>query len=310
MKKGPSEEISKIKKGFSKLKYICNDQIATAVYLAKTLDKPILIEGPPGVGKTELANTASLYLNQELYRLQCYEGLDESKALYEWRYGKQLLYTQILKEQLGDVLKGAKGLKGSLNRLMNFEDIFFSEDFLESRPLLKSLSNKKGSVLLIDEIDKSDEEFEALLLEILSEFQVSIPELGTIKAEKKPLVFLTSNNSREIGDALKRRCLHLYIPFPDVKLERKIVKSRVPELNQNIQKQLVYFVQGLRDLDLKKFPAISETIDWARTLILLNVEELNEELARETLNVLLKYQQDIEVTQKEIPRLIKESTSH
>ena len=310
MKKGPSEEISKIKKGFSKLKYICNDQIATAVYLAKTLDKPILIEGPPGVGKTELANTASLYLNQELYRLQCYEGLDESKALYEWRYGKQLLYTQILKEQLGDVLKGAKGLKGSLNRLMNFEDIFFSEDFLESRPLLKSLSNKKGSVLLIDEIDKSDEEFEALLLEILSEFQVSIPELGTIKAEKKPLVFLTSNNSREIGDALKRRCLHLYIPFPDVKLERKIVKSRVPELNQNIQKQLVYFVQGLRDLDLKKLPAISETIDWARTLILLNVEELNEELARETLNVLLKYQQDIEVTQKEIPRLIKESTSH
>ena len=310
MKKGPSEEISKIKKGFSKLKYICNDQIATAVYLAKTLDKPILIEGPPGVGKTELANTASLYLNQELYRLQCYEGLDESKALYEWRYGKQLLYTQILKEQLGDVLKGAKGLKGSLNRLMNFEDIFFSEDFLESRPLLKSLSNKNGSVLLIDEIDKSDEEFEALLLEILSEFQVSIPELGTIKAEKKPLVFLTSNNSREIGDALKRRCLHLYIPFPDVKLERKIVKSRVPELNQNIQKQLVYFVQGLRDLDLKKLPAISETIDWARTLILLNVEELNEELARETLNVLLKYQQDIEVTQKEIPRLIKESTSH
>ena len=207
-------------------------------------------------------------------------------------------------------MKGAKGLKGSLNRLMNFEDIFFSEDFLESRPLLKSLSNKKGSVLLIDEIDKSDEEFEALLLEILSEFQVSIPELGTIKAEKKPLVFLTSNNSREIGDALKRRCLHLYIPFPDVKLERKIVKARVPELNQNIQKQLVYFVQGLRDLDLKKLPAISETIDWARTLILLNVEELNEKLARETLNVLLKYQQDIEVTQKEIPRLIKESTSH
>jgi len=309
MKKGPSEEISKIKKGFSKLKYICNDQIATAVYLAKTLDKPILIEGPPGVGKTELANTASLYLNKELYRLQCYEGLDESKALYEWRYGKQLLYTQILKEQLGDVLKDAKGLKESLSRLMDFEDIFFSEDFLESRPLLQSLSNKNGSVLLIDEIDKADEEFEALLLEILSEFQISIPELGTIKSENKPLVFLTSNNSREIGDALKRRCLHLYIPFPEAKLERQIIKTRVPELNTNIQKQLVHFVQGLRNLDLKKVPAISETIDWARTLILLSAEELDEKLARETLNVLLKYQQDIEVIQKEIPRLIKESTS-
>jgi len=309
MKQGPSEEISKIKKGFSKLKYICNDQIATAVYLAKTLDKPILIEGPPGVGKTELANTASLYLNKELYRLQCYEGLDESKALYEWRYGKQLLYTQILKEQLGDVLKDAKGLKESLSRLMDFEDIFFSEDFLESRPLLQSLTNKNGSVLLIDEIDKADEEFEALLLEILSEFQVSIPELGTIKSENKPLVFLTSNNSREIGDALKRRCLHLYIPFPEAKLERQIIKTRVPELNKNIQKQLVNFVQGLRNLDLKKVPAISETIDWARTLILLSAEELDEKLARETLNVLLKYQQDIEVTHKEIPRLIKESLS-
>ena len=309
MKKGPSEEISKIKKGFSKLKYICNDQIATAIYLAKTLEKPILIEGPPGVGKTELANTASLYLNKELYRLQCYEGLDESKALYEWRYGKQLLYTQILKEQLGDVLKDAKGLKESLSRLMDFEDIFFSEDFLESRPLLQSLSNKNGSVLLIDEIDKADEEFEALLLEILSEFQISIPELGTIKSENKPLVFLTSNNSREIGDALKRRCLHLYIPFPEAKLERQIIKTRVPELNKNIQKQLVNFVQGLRDLDLKKVPAISESIDWARTLILLSAKELDEKLARETLNVLLKYQQDIEVTQKEIPRLIKESAS-
>ena len=205
--------------------------------------------------------------------------------------------------------KDAKGLKESLSRLMDFEDIFFSEDFLESRPLLQSLSNKNGSVLLIDEIDKADEEFEALLLEILSEFQISIPELGTIKSENKPLVFLTSNNSREIGDALKRRCLHLYIPFPEAKLERQIIKTRVPELNKNIQKQLVNFVQGLRDLDLKKVPAISESIDWARTLILLSAKELDEKLARETLNVLLKYQQDIEVTQKEIPRLIKESAS-
>ena len=199
-----------------------------------------------------------------MIRLQCYEGLDESKALYEWRYGKQLLYTQILKEQMQEVLEGAKGLKESLDRLMKFEDIFFSEDFLETRPLLEALTSKKGSVLLIDEVDKSDEEFEALLLEILSEFQISIPELGVRKADVKPLVVLTSNNSREIGDALKRRCLHLYIPFPDAKLERQIVQARVPDISESLQIQLVNFVQGIRDLDLKKQPAISETIDWAK----------------------------------------------
>jgi len=298
------EEIKKIIMGFAKFNYICNDQLATAVYLASKLEKPILVEGPPGVGKTELANTASHYFKKTLFRLQCYEGLDESKALYEWRYGKQLLYTQILKEQMQDVLEGAKGLRESLNRLLKFEDIFFSEDFLESRPLLQALTSKKGSVLLIDEVDKSDEEFEALLLEILSEFQVSIPELGVKKASIKPLVILTSNNTREIGDALKRRCLHLYIPFPDTKLERKIIEARVPKLNVALRKQLVHFVQGIRDLDLKKLPAISETIDWAKTLILLNAKELDPKLAKETLNVLLKHQQDIEVVEKEINGLI------
>ena len=298
------EEIKKIIRGFAKFNYICNDQLATAVYLASKLEKPILVEGPPGVGKTELANTASHYFKKTLFRLQCYEGLDESKALYEWRYGKQLLYTQILKEQMQDVLEGAKGLRESLNRLLKFEDIFFSEDFLESRPLLQALTSKKGSVLLIDEVDKSDEEFEALLLEILSEFQVSIPELGVKKASIKPLVILTSNNTREIGDALKRRCLHLYIPFPDTKLERKIIEARVPKLNVALRKQLVHFVQGIRNLDLKKLPAISETIDWAKTLILLNAKELDPKLAKETLNVLLKYQQDIEVVEKEINGLI------
>ena len=307
MPKGPQDSIKAISKGFAKHNYVCSNQIATAVYLANELDKPILIEGPPGVGKTELANTAALYYKKELLRLQCYEGLDETKALYEWRYGKQLLYTQILKEQMQEVLDGAKGLKESLSRLMSFEDIFFSEDFLESRPLLQALTSDKGNVLLIDEVDKSDEEFEALLLEILSEFQVSIPELGIRKAQVKPLVILTSNNSREIGDALKRRCLHLYIPFPDASLEREIIQARVPEINENLKIQLVSFVQGLRDLDLKKLPAISETIDWARTLILLNAKELNEDLAKETLNVLLKHQQDVEVVQKEIPSLIKTS---
>ena len=304
MTKGPAKKIEDITKGFAKHNYICSEQISSAVYLASELEKPILVEGPPGVGKTELANTAALYFKKDLLRLQCYEGLDETKALYEWRYGKQLLYTQILKEQMQEVLKGAKGLKDSLDRLMEFEDIFFSESFLEARPLLKALTSDKGSVLLIDEVDKSDEEFEALLLEILSEFQVSIPELGVKKAKIKPLVFLTSNNSREISDALKRRCLHLYIPFPDAKLERKIIRARVPEISKNLQVQLVNFVQGLRSLDLKKLPAISETIDWAKTLILLNAKELSEDLAKETLNVLLKHQQDIEVVQKEVPRLV------
>jgi len=307
MAKGPKDSIKAISKGFAKHNYVCSNQIATAVYLANELDKPILIEGPPGVGKTELANTAALHFKKELLRLQCYEGLDETKALYEWRYGKQLLYTQILKEQMQEVLDGAKGLEESLDRLMSFEDIFFSENFLEARPLLQALTSSEGNVLLIDEVDKSDEEFEALLLEILSEFQISIPELGVRKAEVKPLVILTSNNSREIGDALKRRCLHLYIPFPDASLEREIIQARVPEVNENLKKQLVSFVQGIRSLDLKKLPAISETIDWARTLILLNAKELNEDLARETLNVLLKHQQDVEVVQKELPSLVKAS---
>jgi MoxR-like ATPase len=234
--------------------------------------------------------------------------LDESKALYEWRYGKQLLYTQILKEQMQEVLEGAKGLKESLDRLMKFEDIFFSEDFLETRPLLEALTSKTGAVLLIDEVDKSDEEFEALLLEILSEFQISIPELGVRKAEVKPLVMLTSNNSREIGDALKRRCLHLYIPFPEAKLERQIIQARVPEISEALQIQLVNFVQGIRQLDLKKLPAISETIDWAKTVILLNSEELDAKLAEDTLNVLLKHQQDIEIVKKEIPSLVSLAT--
>jgi len=307
MSEGPEKLIKEITEGFSKHGYICSEQISTAVYLASQLEKPILIEGPPGVGKTELANTAALHFNKEMIRLQCYEGLDESKALYEWRYGKQLLYTQILKEQMQEVLEGAKGLKESLARLVDFEDIFFSEDFLETRPLLQALTTEDGAVLLIDEVDKADEEFEALLLEILSEFQISIPELGVKKAIVKPLVMLTSNNSREIGDALKRRCLHLYIPFPDAKLERQIVHARVPEIADSLQKQLVNFVQGIRELDLKKHPAISETIDWAKTLILLNSEELDAKLAIDTLNVLLKHQQDIEVVAKEVPRLISDS---
>jgi MoxR-like ATPase len=299
-----TESVESLKAALDEHSYICSDQIATAVYLAYHLHKPILIEGPPGVGKTELAKTAAEMFALPLIRLQCYEGLDESKAIYEWKYGKQLLYTQVLKETLHEVLQGAKGFAQSVDRLHEFGDIFFSEEFLEPRPLLKALKEENGCVLLIDEVDKSDHEFESLLLEMLSDFQVSIPEIGTIKAtHKPPMVFLTSNNTREISDALKRRCLHLYIPFPDVDLEQRIIHARVPEIPPELRRQLVAFIQELRDLDLKKVPAISETIDWARTLLLLHTESLDPQLVRDTLNVILKFQEDIENVDAEITTL-------
>ena len=288
--------IEAIHSGLAGLNYISNKQIATAVFLAYHLDKPVLIEGPPGVGKTELAKSVANMLDITCIRLQCYEGLDESKAIYEWKYGKQLLYTQVLKETLGEILDGAKGLTESVAKLHEFGDVFFSEEFLEPRPLMKALKEEAGCVLLIDEVDKSDHEFESLLLEMLSDYQLSIPEIGTIKAnpDRKPLVFLTSNNTREISDALKRRCLHLYIPFPDADLESQIVQARVPEVPAELRRQLVTFIQALREMDLKKVPAISETIDWAKALILLHTESLDAELVKQTLNVILKFQEDIE----------------
>ena len=299
-----TESVEALKADFEDHRYICSDQIATAVYIAYHLRKPILIEGPPGVGKTELAKTASEMFELPLIRLQCYEGLDESKAIYEWKYGKQLLYTQVLKETLDEVLQGAKGFAQSVSRLHEFGDIFFSEEFLEPRPLLKALKEEAGCVLLIDEVDKADHEFESLLLEILSDFQVSIPEIGTVKATgEPPMVFLTSNNTREISDALKRRCLHLYIPFPDVDLEQRIIHARVPEVLPELRRQLVAFIQELRDMDLKKVPAISETIDWARTLLLLHADSLDPQLVRDTLNVILKFQEDIENVNTEITTL-------
>ena len=297
--------VEEIERGFESFGYICSPKIATAVFLAFKLRKPILVEGPPGVGKTELAKTSAMLLDLPLIRLQCYEGLDEAKALYEWKYGKQLLYTQVLKEKLGDLLQGATGLEESVERLHQFGDIFYSEDFLEPRPLLKAMREEKGAVLLIDEVDKSDFEFESLLLEILSDYQVSIPEIGTIKARTSPMVFLTSNNTRDISDALKRRCLHLYIPFPSVELEERIVRSRVPEIDEVLRHQLVAFVHSLRELDLKKSPAISETIDWARSLLLLHAEQLDEDLLKSTLNVLLKFEDDIETTEAELRTLLK-----
>ena len=299
------DSIESIQASFEEKGYICNTHIATAIFLSQSLGKPILVEGPPGVGKTELAKATSDWMQKPLIRLQCYEGLDESKALYEWKYGKQLLYTQVLKDKLNSIVSKADTLESSIDSLDSFDDIFFSEKFLEPRPLLKAINSKEGSVLLIDEIDKSDDEFEAFLLEILSDYQISIPEIGTIKGKVKPIVFLTSNNTREIGDALKRRCIHLYIPFPDSHLEEKIIHSRVPEIHQDLQRQLVAFVQNLRNLDLKKLPSVSETIDWARALVLLNVKVLEPEIVRETLNILLKFQSDIDSSDPEIDSFIE-----
>ncbi len=285
--------------------YIASETIATTLYLASQLQRPILIEGPPGVGKTELANATAAMLEQPLFRLQCYEGLDESKALYDWKYSKQLLYVQVLKEQLQEVLGGSNTLAGAVDKLHQFDDIFYSEHFLEPRPLLKALQNDDGAVLLIDEIDKADYEFESLLLEILADFKVSIPEIGRIAAKTPPLVILTSNNTRDLSDALKRRCLHLYIPFPESKLEAKIVQSRVPEVSEQLRDQLVAFVHAVRDFDLKKQPAISETIDWARSLLLLHANSLDRNLVEDSLNVLLKYEEDIELIRPELQSLLK-----
>jgi len=291
------ETTESVRKGFEDVGYVCSRRIATTLYLAHHLQKPILVEGPAGVGKTELAKAAAAVVKMPLIRLQCYEGLDESKALYEWKYGKQLLYTQILKDKLADLLEGADGLADAVARVHQYDDIFFSEHFLAPRPLLLALQEREGAVLLVDEVDRSDQEFEAFLLEVLSDFQVSVPELGTIHAVSRPYVFLTSNNTREMSEALKRRCLHLYIPFPDAGLEREIVRVRAPDVPERLRAQLVAFVQQVRELDLKKVPSVSETIDWARVLMILNARDLGADLIRDTLNILLKFEVDIEMVE-------------
>jgi MoxR-like ATPase len=301
------ENVENILSGLLDQGYIASQQIATAIFIAENLTKPILVEGSAGVGKTELALASAAWLGLPLIRMQCYEGLDESKSLYEWKYGKQLLYTQILKDKMGDVLGDAPGLDQAMEKLHGFGDLFFSEQFLEPRPLLKALRQKHGAVLLIDEIDKSDEEFEAFLLEILSAYQVTIPEIGTISSTVPPLVFLTSNNMREMGDALKRRCLHLYIPLPDAKLEEQIVAARVPNIEENLRKKLVAFVQMLREQDLKKLPSISETLDWARVLLLLHADDLTPALVHDTLNVLLKFEQDIAAVRPQIAEITRKA---
>lgn len=294
------DSISRIQKGFEGTGYICSQQIATTLYLAFHLEKPVLVEGPAGVGKTELAKASAAFLGLPLIRLQCYEGLDESKALYEWKYGKQLLYTQILKDRLNEILQGSDSLAASVSKLRQHDDIFFSPDFLEPRPLLKALQQEQGAVLLVDEVDKSDPEFEAFLLEVLSDYQVSVPEVGTIAATSKPFVFLTSNNTREMSEPLKRRCLHLYIPFPEPKMEREILRARVPDLSEALRSHLVTFINQVRKLDLKKLPSVSETIDWARVLVLLHAPDLKPDLVSETLNVFLKFEEDIEIVRERV----------
>ena len=274
--------------------YSASEEISTVVYLAEKMGKPILAEGPAGVGKTELAKAWAAASGRELIRLQCYEGLDEAKALYEWEYSKQMLYTQLLRDKLGQVMGDATTLAQAADQLAKEENVFFSKRFLLPRPLLQALMSDKPVVLLIDEIDRADAEFEAFLLEILSDFQISVPELGTIKAKEHPMVVLTSNNTRELSEALKRRALYLYIDYPTFDSELKIVKMRAPELNPDIAKQCVEIVQRLRELDLKKSPSVAETVDWAKALVAINAKHLDEKTLNDTLTVILKHESDIQ----------------
>ena len=289
-----------VKSELNRQKYIASDEISTIVYLAQKLNKPLLTEGPAGVGKTELAKAIAGATGRELIRLQCYEGLDESKALYEWEYSKQLLYTQLLRDKLNDTLGKAESLGEAADKLAKEEDVFFSQRFLLQRPLLKAILSEKPTVLLIDEIDRADAEFEAFLLEVLSDFQVSVPELGTMTAIHIPFVILTSNNTRELSEALKRRCLYLFIDYPSVQEELAVVRWKVPDLNPKLAQQAVEIVQKLRKGDMRKSPSISETLDWANALVALNAKNLDKDTLEETLSVLLKHEADLQKAKRQI----------
>ena len=291
-----------LKSSLGEQQYIASDEIATILFLSQQLGKPLLTEGPAGVGKTELAKAVAGATSRELIRLQCYEGLDETKALYEWEYAKQLLYTQLLRDKLQETLSGTASLTEAADRLANEEDVFFSLRFLLQRPLLKAIMSEKPVVLLIDEIDRADAEFEAFLLEVLSDFQVSVPELGTLQAVNRPLVVLTSNNTRELSEALKRRCLYLFIGYPSIEQELEVVRLKVPELSPKLAQQAVELVHSLRALDLRKSPSISETLDWAKALISINAEHLDQKTLESTMSVLLKHESDLQRARRWLQR--------
>ena len=286
------QSIEDVRERLAEQSYVSDGRLATVVFLATRLGKPILVEGPAGVGKTELAKSLAGAVERELIRLQCYEGLDEAKALYEWEYSKQLLYTQVLREKIGETLAPTESLREAAEVLRGQEDIFFSENFLVERPILKAVQSDETAVLLIDEIDRADEEFEAFLLEFLSDYQVSIPEIGTIKAEHPPVVILTSNRTRELSEALKRRCLHLQLDYPNGEVELEIVRMKAPEVSDELAQELVKTIQDLRTLDLRKAPSIGETLDWAQSLVVLNAPHLSKDLIENTISVIAKYDRD------------------
>ncbi len=293
--------VTAVRDGLRSVAYLADEGIAGVVYLAERLGKPVLVEGPAGTGKTELAKAVAAMSGARLIRLQCYEGLDESKALYEWNYKKQLLRIQAERNADGD--GGGTGGHDGSPESRGWNDIsedIFSEDFLLTRPLLEAIRADEPVVLLIDEVDRVEVETEALLLEVLSDYQVSIPELGTVVARQVPLVFLTSNNTRELSEALKRRCLFLHIDYPDMAREKEIVTTRVPDISEHLADQVVRIVRSIRQLELKKHPSVSETLDWARTLLLLGIDDVDADQAKETLHILLKYQSDIAKAAKEL----------
>jgi MoxR-like ATPase len=298
--------VEEIQERFRACRYIASRRIATVMFLATRMGRPILVEGPAGVGKTELAKVLAESLGRPLMRLQCYEGLDEAKALYEWKYAKQLLYTQILRERIGELIADAPSLGEAVERIAREEDAFFSRRFLSPRPLLGAILAEAPVVLLVDEIDKAEVEFEAFLLEVLSDWQVTVPELGTIRARHLPLVLLTSNNARELTDGLKRRCLHLFIDFPGPADELAIVRLKVPELAERLARQVVVAVQRIRGLDLRKAPSISETLDWARALVILNADRLDPALVESTLTLLVKHERDLERVKASLDKVLAE----
>lgn len=298
------KSVEDVQQRLGDVNYIPSKEIATVIFLADTTQKPVLIEGPAGVGKTELAKAIAKSQGRELIRMQCYEGLDEAKALYEWEYAKQLLYTQMVKEKINTVIEDAKSLSDAVDKISQQEDAFFSDRFILPRPLLKAIMSEKPVVLLIDEVDKSDPEFEAFLLELLSDFQVTIPEIGTRKARSIPFVILTSNNYRDMSDALKRRCIHLYINYPSHQREKEIVKLKLPGIDETLLENLVQTIGRIRGLDLKKRPCISETIDWARSLLALNISAITPEVVSDTLNMICKYKADTELVKKNMTKVV------